>query len=60
MTYEESLKRLEDLARQMEQGEIPIDEMAKRLREAQTLISECRKKLTKADEAVQNILKPEV
>ncbi len=60
MTYEESLKRLEYLARQMEQGEIPIDEMAKRLREAQTLISECRKKLTKADEAVQNILKPEV
>lgn len=56
MTYEQAIERLEQLAQQMEQGEVPIDEMVTRLREAQTLIKQCRQQLTKADEQVRQIL----
>ena len=56
MTYEQAIDRLEQLAQQMEQGEVPIDEMVTRLREAQTLIRQCRQQLTKADEQVRQIL----
>lgn len=56
MTYEQAIDRLEQLAQQMEQGEVPIDEMVTRLREAQTLIKQCRQQLTKADEQVRQIL----
>ena len=56
MTYEQAVDRLEQLAQQMEQGEVPIDEMVSRLREAQTLIKQCRQQLTKADEQVRQIL----
>ena len=37
MTYEQAMQQLEDMARQMESGQIGIDEMAERLREAQKL-----------------------
>lgn len=56
MTYEQAVNRLEQLAQQMEQGEVPIDEMVTRLREAQALIKQCRQQLTKADEQVRQIL----
>ena len=56
MTYEQAVDRLEQLAQQMEQSEVPIDEMVSRLREAQTLIKQCRQQLTKADEQVRQIL----
>ena len=56
MTYEQAIDRLEQLAQQMEQGEVPIDEMVTRLREAQALIKQCRQQLTKADEQVRQIL----
>ena len=56
MTYEQAIDRLEQLAQQMEKGEVPIDEMVTRLREAQTLIKQCRQQLTKADEQVRQIL----
>lgn len=56
MTYEEAINKLETLARQMEQGSVPVDEMADRLREAQNLIKYCRERLVKADETVKEIL----
>ncbi len=56
MTYEEAIKKLETLAREMEQGEVPIDKMAERLREAQQLIQQCRKQLKAADEAIGQLL----
>jgi len=59
MTYEQAIERLENLAQQMERGELPIDELASRLREAQTLLKECRQRLYAADKAVQQILSPE-
>lgn len=56
MTYEESIKKLEDLAQQMERGDLPIDSLASKLREAQLLILSCRNQLVEADTEVQKIL----
>lgn len=38
MKYEEAIKTLETIARQLEQNELPIDQIADRLREAQKLV----------------------
>lgn len=59
LTYEQALAQLEQLARKMEQGNVPIDELATKLRDAQSLIKFCREQLTSADKSVQNILNPE-
>ena len=56
MTYEEAMEKLETLARQMEQGQLPIDALAEKLKEAQSLIDYCKKRLLEADEAVKKIL----
>ena len=53
MTYEESLKQLEDIVRKMEAGEFSIDELAEKLTLAQQLISQCREKLNKTDSEIK-------
>lgn len=59
LTYEQAIAQIEQLAQQMEQGSVPIDELATKLREAQNLIKFCREQLTDADKSVQKILNPE-
>jgi exodeoxyribonuclease VII small subunit len=59
LTYEQAIAQLEQLAQQMERGDVPIDEMAARLQQAQSLIKHCREQLGAADRAVQQILSPE-
>lgn len=59
MTYETAMERLEALAREMENGDIVIDELAAKLKEAQQLLSFCKDKLTKADEEVKKLLTEE-
>ena len=56
LTYEQALARLEDLAREMESGEVAIDLLTTKLKEAQTLLKFCKDKLTKADAEVQKLL----
>lgn len=56
MTYELAVERLETLAREMEQGNVPIDQLAAKLKEAQQLLAFCKDKLTKADAEVQKLL----
>lgn len=56
MTYEESLKQLEDIVRKMEAGDYSIDELAEKLTLAQQLISQCKKKLEKTDSEIKKIL----
>ena len=53
MTYEESLKQLEDIVRKMEAGEYNIDELAQQLKLAQQLISQCKEKLSKTDAEIK-------
>lgn len=59
MKYEEALKQLEHIVRNMESGDYSIDELAAQLKTAQQLIALCRDKLTKADEEIKKILDSE-
>ncbi len=56
MTYEESLKQLENIVRKMEAGDYSIDELAEKLTLAQQLISQCKEKLEKTDSEIKKIL----
>ena len=56
MTYEESLKQLEDIVQQMEAGKYSIDQLAEKLKQAQQLISQCKEKLYKTDTEIKKIL----
>lgn len=56
MTYEGAMEQLEVLAREMENGHVPIDLLAAKLKEAQELLRFCKDKLTKADEEVRKLL----
>ena len=53
MKYEEALKKLEEIARQIENGDLEIDALAARLKEARDLITLCKSRLTKAEEEVE-------
>lgn len=56
ITYEQAMSRLDEIARQMEQGETGIDDMAKQLQEAQELTKFCREKLLIAEKNCQTLL----
>ena len=56
MTYEESLKQLEDIVQQMEAGNYSIDQLAENLTMAQHLITQCKEKLYKTDSEIKKIL----
>jgi exodeoxyribonuclease VII small subunit len=59
LTYEQAMQKLEEMASQMEQGEIGIDEMAQRLCEAQKLMKYCHEKLYEAEKNCQSLLNVE-
>lgn len=59
ISYEEAMKRLEELVASMERNELNIDQLSEALKESQALISLCREKLYKADEQVKKILNEE-
>ena len=50
------MEQLEKLARDIENGDIAIDQLATKLKEAQQLLQFCKDKLTKADEEVRKLL----
>lgn len=56
MTYELAMRKLEELASQMERSEIGIDEMADRLRQAQELMKYCHEKLYEAEKNCKSLL----
>ncbi len=55
-TYEQSMKRLEEIVSKIENNEVDIDSLGATLKEAQELIKFCREKLYKVDEEVKKIL----
>lgn len=59
MKYEEAIKTLETIARQLEQNELPIDQIADRLREAQKLVAFCREQLLSVDQEIKKIIDEE-
>lgn len=53
MKYEEAIEKLEAISRQLEGGNIPIDEMAAKLKEAGELIAFCKAQLLKVEEQLK-------
>ena len=52
MTYEESMNRIEQIVRQIESGDMNVDDLATNLKEAQQLIKNCKDRLTQVEEDV--------
>ena len=48
-TYEQAMKRLEEIVTRIDSNELDIDSLGESLKEAQELIKFCREKLYKAD-----------
>jgi exodeoxyribonuclease VII small subunit len=58
-TYEEAMKRLEEIVSQIDNGTLDIDSLSKNLKEAQTLLAFCRDKLYKVDTEIKKLLEAE-
>lgn len=56
-SFEESLKELETIVKELENGSAELDTAIKKYSEAMTLASNCSKKLKDATETVNKILK---
>ena len=55
-TYEQAMKRLDEIVTKIESGELDIDSLGEQLKEAQKLIKLCRDKLYKADSEIKKML----
>lgn len=56
ITFEESLLKLENIIRELEKGEVQLDDMVKKYTEAMSLVKFCNDKLNSATETVNKIL----
>lgn len=54
MKYEEAMQKLETISRELEGGNIPIDEMATKLKEAGELIKFCKGQLLAVEEQLKD------
>ena len=52
MTFEEKIKLLEEIVKELETGEVPLDEAINKYTEAMKLAKECSDKLNKVTEKV--------
>lgn len=55
-TYQESIRRLEEIVEKIDNNEIDIDNLAATLKEAQKLIKSCNDKLFKVDEEIKKMM----
>ena len=54
--FEESLLKLEGIIRELESGEVALDDMVKKYEEATELVKFCSEKLEKATKTVNKIV----
>ncbi|MBR4778327.1 MAG: exodeoxyribonuclease VII small subunit [Bacteroidaceae bacterium] len=59
MSYEQAIQQLDEIVRQIETGELGIDQLTAQLKRAQELITFCRDTLYKTDEEIQQLLQNE-
>lgn len=57
LNFEQSLKRLEEIVRQMEQGNVTLDESLKLFEEGTALAASCSKQLDTAELKVVRLMK---
>lgn len=55
--FEESLKRLESLVREMESGDLPLEDILKKYEEGNRLIRLCAAKLNEAEQRIEILMK---
>jgi exodeoxyribonuclease VII small subunit len=58
-SFEESLIELEQIVKDLEQGNVPLDDAITKFNEAMKIAKICNDKLTKAEESVNKILNKE-
>ena len=56
-TFEESLKKLETIVGQLEQGDLPLEDSVKLFEEGMQLSAECKKHLEDAEGKVEILIK---
>ena len=56
LNFEESLKKLEEIVKKLESGEVPLDDAIKEFNEAMTLAKNCDQRLKNAEEAITKIV----
>lgn len=56
MSFEESMSRLEQIVRAMEQGDVPLEESLKLFQEGTALVKNCQKLLDDAQLQVKKIM----
>lgn len=56
LTYEQAMKRLEEIVSGFEQNNLELDQLTAQLTEAQSLIKFCNDKLQKVENDVKNLL----
>ena len=57
ITFEESLKRLEEIVKDLENGNVQLDDAINKFKEAMDLSKTCNEKLKNAEENINKILK---
>lgn len=56
LTYEKAVKRLEEIVKKIEGGEMDIDSLTANLKEAKGLVEFCKEKLTNVEAEVKKCL----
>ena len=56
LTFEEKIKLLEEIVKELESGEVPLDDAINKYTEAMRLAKECSNKLDSVTEQVNKIL----
>lgn len=57
LTYEQSIARLDDIVRNMERGDVPLEQALKLFEEGANLIAACNKMLDEAEQMVVKLKK---
>ena len=56
MTFEEKIKLLEDITKELENGDVPLESAIDKYRQDMKLAKECSEKLNKVSEKVNKIM----
>ncbi len=55
LTFEQAMAQLEDIVRQLESGDLSLDEMVQRYEEGMRLLRFCQQKLMAAEQRVKKV-----
>lgn len=57
LTFEKAMKRLEEIVKKLDEGEIPLEESIKIFEEGMELVNFCHNKLLEVEKKVEEIMK---